>query len=99
MPFSYYIIGCLTQFLLVASVRFGYRYITLERTRREQNSRAVHNAMITGAGAAGQGTRAGASDARAPWPGGSTLTVCRPASAAAAAKNAASAWLPPWPWR
>ena len=54
MPFSYYIIGCLTQFLLVASVRFGYRYITLERTRREQNSRAVHNAMIIGAGAAGQ---------------------------------------------
>ena len=46
-----------------------------------------------------QGTRAAASDSRSPWPGRSTLTVCHPASAAAAAKNAASALLPPWPWR
>ena len=46
-----------------------------------------------------QGTRAAASDSRSPWPGRSTLTVCHPATAAAAAKNAASALLPPWPWR
>ena len=45
------------------------------------------------------GTRAAASDSRSPWPGRSTLTVCHPASAAAAAKNATSALLPPWPWR
>ena len=54
MPFSYYIIGCLTQFLLVAGVRFAYRYITLERARREQSRRVSHNAMVIGAGAAGQ---------------------------------------------
>lgn len=54
MPISYYIIGALMQLFLVVAVRFAYRYITLERGRREQNARAVHNAMIIGAGAAGQ---------------------------------------------
>ncbi len=54
MPISYYIIGALMQFLLVVAVRFVYRYITLERVRREQSTKAVYNAMIIGAGAAGQ---------------------------------------------
>ena len=54
MPVSYYITGCLVQFLMVVAVRFGFRYITLERTRREQSRSAVHNAMVIGAGAAGQ---------------------------------------------
>lgn len=54
MPFSYYVIGCLTQFLLVVAVRFVYRYITLERTRREKNAKTRKNAMVIGAGAAGQ---------------------------------------------
>ena len=54
MPFSYYVIGCLTQFLLVVAVRFVYRYITLERTRREKNAKPRKNAMVIGAGAAGQ---------------------------------------------
>ena len=54
MPFSYYVIGCLTQFLLVVAVRFVYRYITLERTRREKNTKPRKNAMVIGAGAAGQ---------------------------------------------
>ena len=40
--------------LLVTAVRFSFRYVTLERTRREQSRSAVHNAMIIGAGAAGQ---------------------------------------------
>ena len=54
MPVSYYIIGCVTQFLLVTGVRFGYRYITLERARRAKNTAAASNAMVIGAGAAGQ---------------------------------------------
>ena len=54
MPVSYYITGCLVQFLMVVAVRFGFRYVTLERTRREQSRSAVHNAMVIGAGAAGQ---------------------------------------------
>ena len=54
MPFSYYMTGCLLQFLLVAGVRFAYRYITLERARREQSRKVSRNAMVIGAGAAGQ---------------------------------------------
>lgn len=54
MPLFYYAFGAILQFLLVTAVRFSYRYITLERSRREKNTIAVHNAMIIGAGAAGQ---------------------------------------------
>jgi len=54
MPLSYYAFGAILQFILVTAVRFSYRYITLERSRREKNTIAVHNAMVIGAGAAGQ---------------------------------------------
>lgn len=54
MPLFYYIVGAVTQAILVTAIRFAYRYITLERTKREKNLKAVHNAMIIGAGAAGQ---------------------------------------------
>lgn len=54
MPISYYIIGAILQFVFVLAVRFSYRYINLERGRREKNAKPLHNAMIIGAGAAGQ---------------------------------------------
>ena len=54
MPYSYYIIGTVMQFILLVAVRFGYRYITLQRVRRIQNEKPVKNTMIIGAGAAGQ---------------------------------------------
>lgn len=54
MPASYYVFGAIVQFCMVTAVRFAYRFITLERARREKNQHAVHNAMIIGAGAAGQ---------------------------------------------
>lgn len=54
MPISYYVFGAIAQFCLVTAVRFAYRHITLERARRKKNHQAVHNAMIIGAGAAGQ---------------------------------------------
>ena len=53
MPASYYVFGAVIQFCLVTAIRFAYRFILLERARREKNTRAVHNAMIIGAGAAG----------------------------------------------
>ena len=53
MPVSYYVFGAVIQFCLVTAIRFAYRFILLERARREKNTRAVHNAMIIGAGAAG----------------------------------------------
>lgn len=54
MPISYYIVGAVTQFILITAVRFSYRYVTLERTRRQRNVKAVHNVMVIGGGAAGQ---------------------------------------------
>lgn len=54
MPGSYYIVGCITQFILTVAVRFMYRYITLERAKREKDAMATHRTMIIGAGAAGQ---------------------------------------------
>ncbi|PXX43526.1 FlaA1/EpsC-like NDP-sugar epimerase [Hungatella effluvii] len=54
MPISYYMIGAAMQLALVTAIRFAYRYVTLERTRRERNVSAVHNVMVIGAGAAGQ---------------------------------------------
>ena len=54
MPISYYVIGAAMQLALVTAIRFAYRYVTLERTRRERNVSAVHNVMVIGAGAAGQ---------------------------------------------
>lgn len=54
MPISYYVIGAVAQFCMVTAVRFAYRFITLERARREKEVKAVHRAIVIGAGAAGQ---------------------------------------------
>lgn len=54
MPGSYYVFGCLLQFCMLTAVRFGFRYISLERVKRAQNEKAVHNAMIIGGGEAGR---------------------------------------------
>ena len=54
MPLSYYIIGVVLQFGLTLTIRFSYRYMNLERGRREKEANPLHNAMIIGAGAAGQ---------------------------------------------
>ncbi len=56
MPISYYILGIAIQTLLVTLVRFSYRFISLERTKRSkqlQNATASR-VMIIGAGSAGQ---------------------------------------------
>ncbi|MCD8129641.1 MAG: polysaccharide biosynthesis protein [Oscillospiraceae bacterium] len=54
MPVSYFIFGALLQFCLTVAVRFAYRYITLERNRRANSVKCKSNAMIIGAGSAGQ---------------------------------------------
>lgn len=56
MPISYYLIGTGIQFLLVIGIRFSYRFILLERGRREKSAveGMVHRVMLIGAGAAGQ---------------------------------------------
>ncbi len=54
MPISYYMMGAVIQFGMITVVRFSYRYITMQRARRAKEQLALHNAMIIGAGAAGQ---------------------------------------------
>ena len=52
MPFSYYILGGLFQFILIVAVRFAYRFILLLRASRDE--KAATNIMLIGAGSAGQ---------------------------------------------
>lgn len=54
MPISYYILGAFFQFCLLTVVRFSYRFINLERTRRERTTGTVRRVMVIGAGSAGQ---------------------------------------------
>ena len=50
---TYYVVGMILQFGLTLMIRFSYRFILLERARREMASRK-QNYMLIGAGAAGQ---------------------------------------------
>lgn len=54
MPISYYIIGAVFQFCTVTAVRFMYRFVNMERSRKNKASNALHRAMVIGAGSAGQ---------------------------------------------
>ncbi len=53
MPLSYYLFGAILQFVTTTAVRFSYRFILLERSKRDSNGSA-YRAMIIGAGEAGQ---------------------------------------------
>ena len=56
MPASYYLIGIMLQFFLTVGVRFSYRFVLLERNRREksESEERSKNVMIIGAGEAGR---------------------------------------------
>ncbi len=55
MPIIYYCFGAIIQFLLVLFVRFSYRFILLERSRRTvARSKKSFRVMLVGAGAAGR---------------------------------------------
>lgn len=55
MPISYYVIGLAIQFMLVLCIRFAYRFVLLERSRRDKQQKvAANRVMLIGAGAAGQ---------------------------------------------
>jgi FlaA1/EpsC-like NDP-sugar epimerase len=51
MPLSYYIIGIGIQYMLIAGIRFAYRFILLLRASKQKEHGT--NAMIIGGGAAG----------------------------------------------
>lgn len=56
MPISYYAIGITAQFIFTLFVRFGYRFILLNRSRRSKahTSDVAVRVMLIGAGSAGQ---------------------------------------------
>ncbi len=56
MPVSYYIVGIAIQFFLITLVRFSYRFVSLERSKRAKMSQNVmaSRVMLIGAGTAGQ---------------------------------------------
>lgn len=56
MPVTYYIFGALLQFMFVIGIRFAYRFILLERSRKNANEHdiRVKHVMLIGAGSAGQ---------------------------------------------
>ena len=55
MPITYYFIGTILQFILILIVRFAYRFILLERSRRTvARSKKASRVMLVGAGAAGR---------------------------------------------
>ena len=54
MPVSYYLIGAIGQLGLVAAVRFAYRFARLLAASARRHEMVEKNAMIIGAGAAGQ---------------------------------------------
>lgn len=56
MPVSYHIVGAGIQFLLVLSIRFAYRFILLERSKRvnKRQNGETNRVMLIGAGSAGQ---------------------------------------------
>ena len=56
MPITYYVIGIAIQFLLIISIRFAYRFVLLERSKRtrELQKTMASRVMLIGAGSAGQ---------------------------------------------
>lgn len=56
MPITYYIVGILLQFLFVVAVRFAYRFVLLERSKKKKALQNALNSrvMLIGAGTAGQ---------------------------------------------
>ncbi|MCR4598434.1 MAG: polysaccharide biosynthesis protein [Acetatifactor sp.] len=53
MPFAYYFFGVILQFFFTAVIRFFYRFVSLERSKRNTKT-FTKKVMIIGAGEAGQ---------------------------------------------
>ena len=51
MPMSYYLFGTIIQFCLITGIRFSYRFVLLERTRKQKEEEGpLHHIMLIGAG-------------------------------------------------
>lgn len=56
MPLSYYIGGALGQFILIPAVRFAYRFLRLEKEKKQKDLESTNasRVMLIGGGSAGQ---------------------------------------------
>lgn len=54
MPYSYYFVGVVLQFMLTMGARFSYRFWLLLGERQNKNSGEYHPVMLIGAGSAGR---------------------------------------------
>jgi len=56
MPITYYVVGAVTQFLLIVFIRFAYRFILLEQSKKTRTLQKTmaSRVMLIGAGSAGQ---------------------------------------------
>lgn len=57
MPISYYVFGALFQFFAISFIRFAYRFVLLERSKRDAKTSVMSTAsriLLIGAGDAGQ---------------------------------------------
>ena len=56
MPVTYYIVGIAVQFLFTVGIRFAYRFVLLERSKKERllQDKMASRVMLIGAGAAGR---------------------------------------------
>lgn len=54
MPVTYYFLGMLLQFVLIATIRFGYRFLLIEKKKLESRKKSGIATMVIGAGEAGR---------------------------------------------
>ena len=56
MPITYYIVGVAVQFLMILIIRFAYRFVLLERSKKARalQKSMANRVMLIGAGSAGQ---------------------------------------------
>ena len=54
MPWSYYFVGTMIQFLMVLAARFSYRFMLLAKGHKVKNGADFHPVMLIGAGSAGR---------------------------------------------
>ena len=52
MPITYYVIGAILQFFFIALIRFGYRFLLVEKKKIENMRKPGVSAMVIGAGEA-----------------------------------------------
>ena len=54
MPWSYYFVGIMVQFMMTMAARFSYRFIILVKEHKGANDGEFHPVMLIGAGSAGR---------------------------------------------